>query len=78
MINVTIQCRECPPDSPTLSYTSQFEPNEGTDIADTQYHTDTQFVARCDGCFACNWEVIKVEDISFHGVSHAVQSNYSL
>lgn len=69
-IVATLECRDC---SSAVSFASSFEPNDGTEIDDTQYHMDKQFVARCSHCFACNWEVTDVKRVVgeyTHGWNH--------
>ena len=57
---VTLQCRDC--ETTTDPFASVFDPDEDTKIEDMQQHMDTQFVARCGKCFACNWEVTEVSN----------------
>lgn len=57
---VTLECRECG-ESP--SFASEYEPHEQTKIEDMQLHMDINFKARCNKCFACNWEVTDVRKV---------------
>lgn len=56
---VELFCREC--DMGPVHMASGFEPNEGTEVEDMQAHMDVMFVARCQSCFACDWEVTSVK-----------------
>lgn len=72
MIEVTLECQEC---STTVNFASGFEPGPVTPMADTQAHMDTQFVARCGRCFACDWEVVNVKKIEFpNGAPHRLHA----
>lgn len=67
MINVSLNCRECRShnDDVHVSFASKFEPNPGTEIEDTQAYMDINYLATCGGCSRRDWEVTKVEPVSF-------------
>lgn len=62
MIMVGIECRGC---KASTEFASQFEPNEGTEIEDTQQHINVFYLAHCATCLTPDWEVTKVEPIKF-------------
>lgn len=62
MIMVDLACRGC---KTPVKFASQFEPNEGTEIQDTQQHMNVHFLAHCCNCLTPDWEVTKVEQVRF-------------
>ena len=54
---VTLDCRECDTE---IEFASNLNIEEPT-LNEMQTHMDTMFVARCGGCFACDWEVTSVQ-----------------
>lgn len=57
MIIASITCRDC--ESGVATFASEYEPVFQA-IIETQAHFDLMFKARCQNCYACNWEVVGV------------------
>ena len=62
MNKVNLMCRDC---DTQVEFASAFMRDDKPTIEEMQQHMDTQFVARCGHCFACNWEVTAVNPVNF-------------